>query len=103
MAVQVMDYRNGDLSVQLTMGFMTDKDREEWGEWRWSLDAWDAVCEVAGYGRSAEPEPTRHVELRLTMFGFRLELVVCTALRPAREGKDVYRDRRGADGVLELL
>ena len=96
------EFETRDVEVRLKSRlFGQRKHDEDWGNWKWSVRAFDTKCtiwkrnEEFGGPSNVPIEPTRHIEITMTVFWIRLELTVCVPLRAALDGE------QNGGGVLD--
>lgn len=83
---RIIDWRNQDAEVWADLTFRAGDDF--WGENKWALEVYDTKCQhppVGGGAGDSTEEPSRHVVVIVTMFGLRLDVLVCVPLREPRE------------------
>lgn len=91
--MNIFDWRNRDADVQIDLQFRVDEDDpDENTIW---VEVSDGRCNNARWNDAGqEKEPSRHVEIVLFMFAFRITITVCTILRAARDTET--KDRRAS-------
>ena len=82
--MKILDWRNRDADVQIDLQFRKSEDDPDNNTTRIAVS--DGQCNNARWDDADQTkEPSRHVEITMYIFGFRLEITVCTILRPARD------------------
>jgi hypothetical protein len=82
--MNVLNWRNRDADVQIDLQFRNDEDDpDENTAW---IEVSDGQCDNSQWDDTEHTkEPSRHVEIILFVFGFRLAITVCVILRAAKD------------------